>query len=118
MRKFYERQIAHAPGQRFSLRKHQKLIGHQGGSRDARLFQLNGVVDTPRRARPSIGKGVDDYVAPVDQLLKTIRYCAGHFSFGYELNVVVALPEQVADIAKKFVCVGFVIVQQTDTPAA
>ena len=114
MGKLYKRQAAQAAGQRFSLRKHQKLVGDQGGGCNPRVFQLNRVVDTPRRTRASIGKGIDDDVASVGKLLEKIRSGAGHFSSGDELNTVVSLLQKRADIGEKFVGIGFVIVQQTN----
>jgi hypothetical protein len=114
MRKLYKRQVGQAAGQGFSLRKHKKLVGDQGGGWNTRIFQLNGVVDTPRRARSSIGKSVDDDVASLGKLLEKIRSCAGHFSSGNELNTVVALLQKLADIDEKFIGIGFVIVQEAN----
>jgi hypothetical protein len=118
MGKLYKRQVAQAAGQRFSLRKHKKLVGDQGGGCNARVFQLNGVVDTPRRARASIGKGVDDYVGSVGELLEKIRSGAGHFSSGDELNTVVSLLQKLTHMSEKFVGIGLVIVQQTNALVA
>ena len=78
------------------------------------VFQLNRVVDTPRRARASIGKRVDDDVAFAGKLLKKLRSRAGHFSSGDELNAVVSLLQKLAHMSEKFVGIGFVIVQQTN----
>src|SRR4030095_5078801 len=115
MGKLYKRQAAQAAGQRFSLRKHQKLVGDQGGGCNPRVFQLNRVVDTPRRTRASIRKGVDDDVTFVSQFLEKIRSRAGHFSSGDKLNPFVSLLEKLTHIREKFVGIGFVIVQQTNT---
>jgi hypothetical protein len=71
-------------------------------------------VDTPRRAGASIGKGVDDDVAFVGKLLEKIRPRAGHFSSRDELNTFVSLFEKFTHMSKKFVGIGFVIVQQTN----
>jgi hypothetical protein len=110
-----ERQVAQAAGQRFGLGKHKKLIGDQSGGRNSRVFQLNGVVDTPRRARSSIRKGVDDAVASISELMEKIRSRAGHFSSGDDLDTFVSLLQKLADMSEKFVGIGFVIVQQTNT---
>jgi hypothetical protein len=71
-------------------------------------------VDTPRRARASIGKGVDDDVAFVSELLEKIRPRAGHFPSGDELNTFVSLLQKVAYVSEKFIGIGFVIIQQTN----
>jgi hypothetical protein len=71
-------------------------------------------VDTPRRARASIGKGVDDDVAFVSEVLEKIRPRAGHFPSGDELNTFVSLLQKVAYVSEKFIGIGFVIVQQTN----
>jgi hypothetical protein len=118
MGKLYKRQVAQAASQRFSFRKHKKLIGDQGGGWNTRVFQLNGVVDTPRRARASIGKRIDNDVASAAELLEVIRFGAGHFSFGDDLNTVVSLLQKLSDIGKKLVCIRFVIVQQTNALVA
>ena len=118
MGKLYQSQVAQAAGQRFSLRKHKKLVGDHGGGCNARIFQLNGVVDTPRRARASIGKGVDDDIASVSELLEKIRSRAGHFSSRDKLNTVVSLLQKLAHMSEKFVGIGFVIVQQTNALVA
>jgi hypothetical protein len=70
-------------------------------------------VDTPRRARASISKGVDDDVASVGKLLEKIRPGAGHFPSGDKLNTFVALLEQLAHMSEKFVGIGLVVVQKT-----
>jgi len=75
-------------------------------------------VDTPRRARASIGKRIDNYVASPAELLEVIRFGAGHFSFGDDLNTVVSLLQKLSDIGKKLVCIRFVIVQQTNALVA
>jgi hypothetical protein len=75
-------------------------------------------VDTPRRARTSIGKGVDDDVASVSELLKKFRARAGHFSFRDELNTVVPLLQKLPYMSEEFVGVGFVIVQQANALVA
>ena len=118
MGKLYKRQLAQAASQRFSLRKHKKLIGDQGDGWNTGVFQLNGVVDTPRRARASIGKRIDNDVASPAELPKVIRFGAGHFSFGDELNTVVSLLQKLSDIREKLVCIRFVIVQQTNALVA
>src|SRR6266478_2933266 len=118
MGKLYKRQLAQAASQRFSLRKHKKLIGDQGEGWNTGVFQLNGVVDTPRRARASIGKRIDYDVATVNELLNAIGLGAGHFSFGDELNTVASLLQKRSDIAEKLVGIGFAIVQQTNALVA
>ena len=118
MGKLYKSQVAQAAGQRFSLRKHKKFVRDQGGGRNARVFQLNGVVDTPRRARPSIGKGVNDDVAFVGKFPEKIRSRAGHFSFRDKLNTVVSLLQKLTHMSEKFVGIGFVIVEQTNALVA
>ena len=114
MGKLYKRQVAQAAGQTLSLGKYQKLVGDQGGGRNTRVFQLNGVVDTPRRARASISKGVDDDVTSGSELLEKIRSRAGHFSFRDELNTIVSLLQKLAYMSEKFIGIGFVIVQKTN----
>jgi hypothetical protein len=75
-------------------------------------------VDTPRRARASIGKSVDDDVAFVGKLLEKIRSGAGHFSSRDKLNTIVSLLQKLAHIGEKFVGIGFVIVEQADALVA
>jgi hypothetical protein len=106
--------MIHAAGRRLGFSQRQELVGNEGGRGNARGFKLNGVVDTPRRAGTSIAERIDDQVASVAQLLKTVRLGAAHLSFGNQFHVVVALHEKLADIGKKLVGVGFVIVEQAD----
>jgi hypothetical protein len=75
-------------------------------------------VDTPRRARASIRKGVDDDIAFVSQLLEKIRPGAGHFPSVDELNAVVSLLQQLGHLSQKFVGIGFVIVEETNALVA
>lgn len=97
MRKLDQPQVAQPTGQRFSLGEQKKFVCDQGCGWNARIFQLHGVVDTPRRARASIGKGVDDDVASVGKLLEKIRSRAGHLPSRDDLNTVVPLLQKVAD---------------------
>jgi hypothetical protein len=48
----------------------QDLVKDTGGGCNPRVFQLGAVVDTPLRARASIGKAVDDDVAFIGELLR------------------------------------------------
>jgi hypothetical protein len=75
-------------------------------------------VDTPRRARASIGKGVDDDVAFISQLLDKSRPRAGHFPSGNELNTFVSLPEKLTHMSEKFIGIRFVVVQKTNALVA
>jgi len=118
MGKLYKRQVAQPAGQRFSLRKRKKLISDQGSGWNGRVFQLNGVVDTPRRARASIGKRIDDDVTSAAEILEVIRFGAGHFSLRDELNTGVSLLQNRSDISEKLVRIRFVIVQQTNALVA
>src|SRR5215813_11561369 len=118
MRKFNQPQIAQSAGRRFGLRKQKKFVGDHGSGWNTRVFQLNGVVDTPRRARASIRKGVDDDVTFVSQLPEKIRSRAGHFSSGDELNTFISLREKLTHMSEKFVGIGFVIVQKTNALVA
>ena len=53
MRDFYQRQFRQAEKLRFGARQlHEDRLAQRHG-RFAFLLQLDGVVDTPRRARPS-----------------------------------------------------------------
>ena len=118
MGKLYKRQVAQPASQRFSLRKRKKLISDQGSGWNGRVFQLNGVVDTPRRARASIGKRIDDDVTSAAEILEVIRFGAGHFSLRDELNTGVSLLQNRSDISEKLVRIRFVIVQQANALVA
>ena len=91
MGKLNQPQVVQASAQRFSLRQQEKFVRDYGSGRNPRVFELNGVVDTPRRAGASIGEGVDNDIAPVSELLDKIRSGAGHFSSLDELNTLVPL---------------------------
>ena len=70
-------------------------------------------MDTPRRARASIGKRIDDYIAPIGEFLEAIGSGAGHFTFGDKLDAFVPLFEKIADALKKPVGIGLVVIKQT-----
>jgi hypothetical protein len=71
-------------------------------------------VDTPRRARASIGKRIDHNIAPVGEFPETIRAGARHLSFGNQLDALVTPLEKLTRTFKKAVRVGFIVVEQTD----
>ena len=83
----------------------------------AGAFELDRVVDTPRRARASIGKRVDHDIAARDQLGQTVRFGPAHFALRDKLDVAVAPLEQLTDELQKFVGIGLVVVEQTDAQA-
>src|SRR5262245_33681645 len=114
MGKLNQAQLAQSTSLGFRLGKQKKFVRDHGGSGNARVFQLNRVVDTPRRARASIRKGVDDDVTFVSQLLEKIRSGAGHFSSRDDLNPFVSLLEKLTHMSEKFVGIGLVVVQETN----
>src|SRR5262245_4301381 len=118
MGKLNQAQLAQSTSLGFRLGKQKKFVRDHGGSGNARVFQLNRVVDTPRRARASIRKGVDDDVTFGSQLLEKIRSGAGHFCSGDELNRFVSLLEKPTHMSEKFVGIGLVIVQKTNALVA
>ncbi len=70
-------------------------------------------MDTPRRARASISKGVDDDVALGAKLPETIGLHSAHLAPEDELRVITLL-EQIADIPQKVVGVWLAVVEQAD----
>ena len=56
----HDAERGHALGAGLGQRERAELVRAQDDGRDPPPFQLRGVVDTPRRARPSVGGGGED----------------------------------------------------------
>src|SRR5581483_7944816 len=54
VRQLDQRQVGQSARGRFGARQRHKLVGDDGRGGNAQAFELDGVVDTPRRARASI----------------------------------------------------------------
>ena len=70
--------IAQSTGLSLHFCENKKFLSNDGSSRNSRRLKQGRVVDTPRRARASIGKGVDDNVALFYEILDTIGLGAAH----------------------------------------
>jgi hypothetical protein len=111
---FNEGERAQTSGLSLDLGKNEEFVGDYRSRRNSRRLKLDRVVDTPRRARSSIGKSRDHDIALLHQLLDAIGFGATHLSFEDDFDPVESPAQQFADIAEKSIGIGLAVVQQTN----
>ena len=83
----HDRQPRQAPAVRLGFRQREELVGADRYRRNVELLELDGVMDTPRRAGASVADRGHDSVAIASELLREVG----------GLRRFLAQPEKVAD---------------------
>ena len=117
MRHLYERKIRQSPSLSFGDSKNDKLVGYDSGGRNRCCFELDGVVDTPRRTCPSISKRCDHVIASFFEFRKTISLRTVHFAPENNLYPRIFFQQEPTNMLQKLIGVGLAIVEKSNLTA-
>jgi hypothetical protein len=119
MRNDCQRKASQAKITRFRSTEWSKFVATNDGGGDTVLFQFDGVVDTPRRARPSITDGGDDRItvreSSHDRLGRAHRRVLIAFHYG---ELAAASTQDFLDTFQQETRVRLAIVEKTNSFAA
>src|SRR3954470_23734710 len=95
-------QIVDTAASSLCSRQQKKSVCNDGRCRHPAVFELYRVVDTPRRARASIGEGIDDEVTIIAQFRQAIGLGPAHFTLSEKFDMIL-VPQQRAQVTEKMV---------------
>jgi len=113
-----DRQAGHAEDFRFGLSEGEKLVGAHGSSGNAFFLQHDRVVDTPRRAGPSVTECVDDEATAFQEFfVEQRRHRSRFFPNPQHVGKSKILFQDFEDLVQKYVRIVLAVVEKTDHTA-